>query len=144
MDEVLRGLLYVYAYIDDILVASKDVDFHRQHLREVFQRLLHYGLKLNLDKCVFRASSIDFPGHHTDANSITPLPAKIYSIQDFPMPTSIKQLRRFIGMINFYRRFIPNCSTILQALTNPLQRKNKGRRCGARISHGKDCISEFH
>ena len=53
MDEVLHGLSYVYVYIDDILVASKDEESHKQHLREVFRRLSHYGLRLNHDKCFF-------------------------------------------------------------------------------------------
>ena len=79
----------------------------------MFRQLSHYGLRLNLDKCVF-----EFLGHHTDANGKTPLPTKISAIQDFPTPTSIKHLPRFIGMINFYGRFIPHCSTILQPLTN--------------------------
>ena len=125
MDEVLRGLPYVYAYIDDILVASKDEDSHKQHLPEVFRRFSHYGLRLNLDKCLFGAPSIEFLRHSTDAEGITSLPTKISAIQDFPTPTSIRQLRRFIGMINFYRRFIPNCSTILRPFTNLLLRKNR-------------------
>ena len=125
MDEVLHGLPYVYTFIDDILVASKGEDSHKQHLREVFRRLSHYVLHLNLDKCVFGAPSIEFLGHSTDTEGITPLPMKISAIQDFPTPTSIRQLRHFIGMINFYRRFIPNCSTILQPLTNLLQMKNR-------------------
>ena len=138
MDEVLRGLPYVYAYIDDILVASKDDDSHKQHLREVFRRLSHCGLRLNLDKCVFGAPSIEFLGHNIDAEGITPLPTKISAIQDFPTPTSMKQLRRFIGMINFYRRFIPKCSTILQPLTNLLQRKNRN------ISLETDALHTFN
>ena len=83
MDEVLRGLLYVNAYIDDILVASKDKESHKQHLREVFRRLSDYELRLNLDKCVFGAPSIEFRGHQTDADGVTPLPTKISAIQVF-------------------------------------------------------------
>ena len=125
MDEVLRGLPAVYAYIDDILIASDDRSAHLQHLKEVFQRLSHFGLKINLDKCVFGAASMDFLGHRIDANGITPLPEKVATIQDFPMPTTMKHLRRFLGMINFYRRFIPNCSAILQPLTDTLEKKNR-------------------
>ena len=71
------------------------------------------------------SSHIDFRGHHTDVNGIAPLSDKVKAIQEFPVPTTIKQLRRFIRMINFYRRIISNCSTILNPLTNLLQRKNK-------------------
>ena len=113
----------MYIYIDDILVASKDEESHKPHLSEVFR--LSHGLCLNLDKCVFGTPGIDFLGHHADTDEITPLQTKINTIQNLPTPTSIKQLRRFIGIINFYRRFIPNSSAILQPLTNLLQRKNK-------------------
>ena len=125
MDEVLRGIPAAYAYIDDILIASSDKDTHMKHLEEVFQRLSHFGLKINLDKCVFGADHMNFLGHRIDANGITPLPEKIATIQDFPTPISMKQLRRFLGMINFYRRFIPNCSAILQPLTDTLEKKNR-------------------
>ena len=93
----------MYVYIDDILVASKDEESNKQNLCEVFRRLSHYRQRLNLDKFVFGAPSIEFLEHHTDADGITPLPTKISAIQDFPTPTSIKQLQRFIGMIKFYR-----------------------------------------
>lgn len=73
----------------------------------------HFGFRLNLNKCVFESDHINFLGHHTDANVIIPLLEKIKTITDFSEPASIKQLRCFIGMINFYRYFIPNCSTIL-------------------------------
>ncbi|CAE1290002.1 unnamed protein product [Acanthosepion pharaonis] len=99
---------------------------------------LAYGLKLNLDKCVFGAPSVDFLGHRTDAEGIAPLPDKISSIRDFPTPTFMKQLRRFLGMLNFYRRFIPNCATILQPLMNLLQRRNKD------ISLEGDALHAFH
>ena len=125
MDEVLRGLLFVYAYIDDIQIASKDATSHKRHLNKVLRHLTHYGFQINLDKCIFGSTFIDFPGHYTDANGIAPLPEKIKAIQEFPVPTTIRQLRRFIGMINFYRWFIPNCLTISNPLTNLLQRKNK-------------------
>ena len=75
MDEFLHRLPIVYAYVDDILVASKDEESNKQHLREV--------LRLKLDKCVFGAPSIEFLGHITDAEGITSLPMKISAIQDF-------------------------------------------------------------
>ena len=101
-DEVLQGLPFVYAYIDDILIASKDTTSYKQHLNEVLRRLANYGFQINLDKCVFGSTHIDFLGHYTDANGIAPLPEKIKAIQEFSVPTIIRQLRWFIGMINFY------------------------------------------
>lgn len=101
----------MYTYNDDILIASKDITFHR-HLHKVLQHLSYYGFWLNLDKCVFGSAHIDFLGHHTDANGIAPLPEKVKLIQNFPVSMSIKHLFHFIGIINFYWRFIPNCSSI--------------------------------
>ena len=94
MDEVLHGLPFVYAYIDDILIASKDATSHKQHLNEVLWRLIHYGFQINLDKCVFGSTHIDFLGHHTDANGIAPLPEKIKAIQEFPVPTTIEKTKQ--------------------------------------------------
>lgn len=79
-----------------------------------------------------------FSGHHTDANGLAPLPHKISSIRDFPTQTSIKQLRRFLGMINFYHRFILNCAATLQPLKNLLQRRNKD------ITLEGDALRAFH
>ena len=122
MDEVLRRLPCACAYIDYILIVCRDATSHKQHLHEVLWHLSRHGFRLNLDKCVFGSSHIDFLGHYMNANGIapSPTPEKVKAIQECPVPTTIKQLRRCIGMINFYRRFIPNCSTILNLLTNLL------------------------
>lgn len=125
IDEVFRGLPFVYAYIDDVLVASKSEEEHKFHLHQIFQRLSHFGLKINMDKCLLGVNELNFLGHVIDQNGISPLPEKIEAIQNFPQPTSVRQLRRFIGTLNYYRRFIPNCSSILTPLTNIIQKKNK-------------------
>lgn len=102
MDEVLYGLPFVFAYIDDILITSGDITTHKQYLHKVLQWLSHYSSQLNLDKCMFSSTHIDFLGHHTYTNGIALLLEKITSIQDFPVPVSMKQLQHFIGMVNFY------------------------------------------
>ena len=124
MDEVLRGFDFVYAYIDDLLIASSSESEHLHHLELVFTRLSEYGIVINPAKCVFGALSIDFLGHKISAGGIYPLPDKIKAIKDFPPPTSLRKLREFLGFINFYRRFIPQCATILQPLTDLLSPKN--------------------
>lgn len=109
----------MFAYINDILIASGDVTSHKWHLHKVLQYLSHYGFRLNLAKCVFVCNHINFLAHHTDADGIAPLPEEITSIQDFPVPMPIKHRRCFIGIVDFYLRFIPYCSSIL----NPLKKK---------------------
>nr|VZI12561.1 unnamed protein product [Spirometra erinaceieuropaei] len=125
IDEIFRGLPFVYAYIDDILVASSSAEEHASHLRRIFDRFQQHGLQLNVDKCVFGVNSLDFLGHHVDQHGITPLTEKVQCILSFPVPNTLTQLRRFIGLINYYRRFIPHCAAILAPLTDLLRSKAK-------------------
>ena len=82
IDTVFRGLPYVYGYIDDILIASSSEEEHRRHLQEVFQRLDTNGLAINLSKCIFGSSSIDFLGHHISSMGITPIKSEIATISN--------------------------------------------------------------
>ena len=84
LDEVLRGLDLVYAYIDDLLIASSSEPEHLAHLEILFRRLSEYGVVINPSKCVFGASSLDFLGHHVSPTGISPRQAKVQAIQDFP------------------------------------------------------------
>ena len=121
IDQVCQGLDNTYAYLDDILVASSTPEEHEQHLRAVFERLTQHGVTINVAKCSFGEKSVTFLGHVISAAGIAPLPDKIQAIVDYPEPTSVKQLRRFDGLVNFYRRFIPNCATLMQPLTDLLR-----------------------
>ena len=116
IDEVVRGLPYCFAYIDDLLIASPDEATHKQHLHQVFSRLQQYGVQINVDKSEFGATSIDFLGHTVTPAGITPLHAKCESIVQFPKPSTQRQLKEFLGMVNYYNRFVPHCSLILQPL----------------------------
>jgi len=120
MDQVLRGLHFCYVYIDDVLIASTSEEEHQNHLRQVFQRLSDYGILINPAKCLFGVSSLEFLGHHVSSEGIRPLDSKVDIVQRFPMPTSVRQLREFLGLVNFYHRFIPHCAQILQPLNTLL------------------------
>ncbi|BHF62342.1 hypothetical protein SprV_0200532400 [Sparganum proliferum] len=120
IDRVLRGLPFVYVYIDDVLVASRDVEEHLQHLTLLFDRFQQFSVTLHPAKCILGATSLEFLGHLIDSNGIRPLPSKVAAIRDFPAPTSKRQLQRFLGMVNFYRRFLPNCADTILPLTNLL------------------------
>ena len=120
IDQVLRGLDFCYVYLDDVLVASSSPEEHCQHLRLIFDRFSHHGIIINAQKCVFGATSVKFLGHLVDSDGIHPLPSKVQAIDDFPLPTSRKQLRTFLGLINFYHRFIPGCAKILEPLNSLL------------------------
>ena len=118
MDEVLLGIPHTFVYLDDILVASETAEQHQEDLKEVLQRLQEFGLVLNHEKCVFNASQVEFLGHVVDATGIKPLPARVSAISSFPQPTTKGELQRFLGMINYYRRFLSGAASILKPLTD--------------------------
>lgn len=121
INEVLRGLDFVFPYIDDIFIASSSVEQHRKDLRMVLDRIRENNLAINLSKCEFGRTEIQFLGHHVNADGIRPLPEKVAIVRDFPKPTVAKELKRFMAMINFYRKFLPHAlkhQSKLQTLIN--------------------------
>jgi len=121
MDRVLAGLPFIFVYLDDILIASQSIADHRRHLQEVLSRLRQFGLVLNLDKCVLGRSCLDFLGHKISASGARPLESQVAAVQDFPQPGTIKEMQAFLGLVNFYRRFIPGAAGILLPLTSSLR-----------------------
>ncbi|GBM46211.1 Transposon Ty3-G Gag-Pol polyprotein [Araneus ventricosus] len=110
MDNALQGLDFCFVYIDDLLIASSSLEEHLDHLKQVFDRLRKFGLVLNRDKCVFAVENLSFLGHKIDKYGITPLPEKVEAISNFPRPKTVQDLRRFLGMLNFFRRFLPQAA----------------------------------
>ena len=107
-EEVLEGIPNVYVYLDDLLVYTDTHEEHQKIVRQIFQRFSKYGLALALAKCQFAQKQVEFLGYHISYNGIKPLPNKIQGIQDYPEPTTQKQLLRFLGMLNYYRKTLPN------------------------------------
>ena len=116
MHKVLDGLSYVFVYLDDILIFSKSMEEHEMHLDAVLRRLHESHLVLRSEKCIFGVKEIEFLGHLVTVDGIRPLPSKVTDIQCFAMPSKVKELQKFLGIINFYHRFIPNASSIMQPL----------------------------
>ncbi|GFX85078.1 retrovirus-related Pol polyprotein from transposon opus [Trichonephila clavipes] len=128
VDEVLRGLNFVYAFIDDILVASSSEAEHIQNLRLLFQRLDQHGLSINPSKCTFGVPTLNFLGFQVCSSGIKPLEDRVEAIFKFPKPTTITQLRRFLGMLNYYRRLIRQAAHIRAPLVKFLKGiRNKKR-----------------
>lgn len=123
MNTVIAGLKGVFVYVDDILLATADMSSHIALLRQVCSRLVNYGLAVSVSKCKFVVSELTFLGHHLNANGIRPLPDRTSSIKDFPQPTNRKSLQRFLGLINYYNRFIPQAAAILSPLYSLLKPK---------------------
>lgn len=110
IDEVLRDLEFCYSYIDDILVASVDQEEHEQHLRLLFARLAEYGVLVNPAKCVLGAAEVTFLGYTVNAAGTQPLKEKVDAILALAKPSTVRHLRQFLGMVNFYRRFLPQAA----------------------------------
>ncbi len=127
MHEVLREFLhqFVLVYIDDILIYSRSMAEHRHHVAEVLQHLRENNLFLKAEKCSFHQTSVKFLGYNIDQNGIQMDEGKVTAIKNWPIPTSVKKLQRFLGFSNFYRRFIRNYSSISSPLTNLLKNKPK-------------------
>lgn len=124
--EALRGLPFIFAYLDDLLIASSNEEEHREHIRIVLQRLKQFGLSINPAKCEFGISEVKFLGHLITADGIKPLPNKVEAIMRFQQPTIAQQLKKFLATVNFYRKFLPNAVEYQRVLTEmiPGNKKN--------------------
>jgi hypothetical protein len=118
MDRVTGDLEYTFTYLDDLMVFSQTAEEHEKHLHHTLSRLQAHCLVLNLEKCVFGASSVDFLGHRVSHQGVSPLPAYVKSVSKFPEPTHIKDLQAFLGLVNFYRKFLPAIASTLRPLTD--------------------------
>ena len=105
-------------YLDDIIIYSKSEKEHLEHLEEIFIRLKAAGLKLKLEKCCFFKKHIQYLGHLISANGIQPLPAKLESIAKMPVPKNPKEVKQFLGLVGYYRKFIPRFTDISRVLTH--------------------------
>ena len=126
IDHVTRGLDFVFVYLDDLLVTSPDHKTHKKHLRILFARLSEYGIIIGPEKCQFGTTELSFLGHHVCAEGISPLPSAVDAIVNFVKPEKQRALRRYLGMVNYYHRFIPHCAAKLTPLNNLLTAANEG------------------
>ena len=117
IDSVFRGLLHTACFIDDILVHSTNFDNHLKDLAESFSRLRFHGFKINLLKCSFCAEETNYLGFRLTKQGILPGKDKVKAISQFPMPDSIKTLRSFLGLVNYFRGHIANYTQIAGHLT---------------------------
>ena len=117
MDRVLAGIPHVFVYLDDLLIASSSQEEHEADVKAVLDRLKKHGLVINREKCVFSARQVEYLGHLVTEEGLQPLPARVEAIAAFPPPTTRAELQGFLGMVNFYRRFIRGAASILRPLT---------------------------
>lgn len=124
LNDVLRECLdtVVVIYLDDILIYSADPKDHVTHVRRVLQLLSNAQLQVNLDKCQFSVTKVEFLGYVISPEGIAMDPAKVKAITSWPIPTSVRDIQVFLGFANFYRRFIKNFSQIVGPITRLLKK----------------------
>ncbi|XP_055613075.1 uncharacterized protein LOC129759617 [Uranotaenia lowii] len=128
MDSVLgHGILEpnVFVYLDDIVVVTETFEHHVQLLTEISRRLREANLSINREKSRFGVAEVPFLGYLLGTEGLRANPDKVRPILDYERPTTVTKLRRFLGMANYYRRFIPDFSGATAALTDLLQTKSK-------------------
>nr|XP_041632108.1 uncharacterized protein LOC121502491 [Drosophila kikkawai] len=115
---------YAFAYLDDIIVIGASLEEHMENLRRVFKRLRKANLRINQDKCSFFKRKLVYLGHVISDQGIHTDPEKVAAVRNLSPPTSLRELRRCLGMASWYRRFVPNFASVVQPMTN-LLRKNQ-------------------
>ena len=117
INEVLTDCNFTMGYLDDIIIFSKTEEEHLEHLETIFNRLREAGLKLKLQKCSFFKKHIQYLGHLISDEGIQPLPEKLESIAKMPIPKNAKQVKQFLGLVGYYRKFVPRFADISRILT---------------------------
>jgi transposase InsO family protein len=125
MDNMLAGLPFATAYLDDIIIVSRSQEDHRRHLHAVFQRINEYGFCVRLGKCSFFQPSIKYLGFIIDKDGRRPDPQKVTAVANMPAPNNIATLRSFLGLVNYYQSFVPNMRSIRQPLDDLLKKDNE-------------------
>jgi len=126
MDLVLCGLTYVTCldYFDDITVFAKDFNTHLSQLAEVFERLKQAGLKLHGTKCSLFQRRVSFLGHLLSGDGIEVQAEKVKAVRGWPVPRNISELRSYLGMVSYYRQFIPGFANIAAPLHKLLRKSS--------------------
>ncbi|CAL8134117.1 unnamed protein product [Orchesella dallaii] len=116
MTQILVGIDGVICHMDDILVFASTQEEHDTTLRHVLQRLENSGITLNKEKCIFGVESVRFLGHMIDSNGIRADESKVEAIMQMKPPTNVTEVQRFLGMVNYLGRFVPNLAEISQPI----------------------------
>ncbi|XP_051727379.1 differentially expressed in FDCP 8 homolog isoform X1 [Ctenopharyngodon idella] len=125
INKIFKDILnkYVVAYIDDILIYSKSEEEHKGHVRTVLTRLLENQLYVKAEKCEFHVQRTSFLGYNVSHQGVEMDNSKITAVTEWPQPTTVKELQRFLGFANFYRRFICNYSITAAPIASLLKGK---------------------
>ena len=124
MNKILSGLqgVELFIYMDDIVVYATSIEEHTMKMRKLFRRLKTAGLTLQPEKCLFLRKEVTYLGHVISEKGVKPDPKKIEAVMKFPRLKNAKNIKQFLGLVGYYRRFIPDFSKIAKPLTNLLKK----------------------
>ncbi|XP_031339574.1 uncharacterized protein K02A2.6-like [Photinus pyralis] len=122
MERVLQSTDGVVCFYDDVLVTGSTKEEHVRRLKDTLKRLGDCGLTVRKDKCSFFQESIEYLGYRIDKHGLHTCPKNIKAIQEAPRPINVTQLQGFLGMINYYNKFIPSAATVLRPLYDLLKK----------------------
>ena len=142
MDTLLQGIDGVSVYIDDILVTGKTTQEHLEHLEEVLKRLENAGMQLKKSKCAYLLPSVEYQGHDITRDGLRTADSKVEAIVRAPAPKNVMELRSFLGLINYYGKFLQNLATTLFPLYSLLQ-KNKRWSWGQSQAEAFDAVKKL-
>jgi transposase InsO family protein len=125
MDSLLTGIEHCAAFMDDVIVTGRNDESHLQNLRKVLSTFKEAGLTCSPSKCSFLQESVVYLGHRIDAEGLHPLKEKVQAILAAPTPQNCTQLRSFLGLVNYYGKFLPNLSDVLGPLHFLLSKDTK-------------------
>ena len=123
VNQVLEGINFAFGYLDDILIFSPNMERHLEHVRVLFERLRVADLKLTKCKCSFLKAHVQYLGHYISGQGLEPVPEKLEALVKMPPPEDVTGVRKFLGFVGYYHKFIPRYSDVARPLTN-LTRKD--------------------
>ena len=144
MNEIFSDLDFIFVYIDDLLIASHSHEEHLLHIRIILERLAKHGILINPTKSEFGKSQIEYLGHKVTSTGISPLPSKVEAIANFPRPTTQNQLRRYLGVLNFYHRFVPQIAKTLAPLNSLIKPKRRGTKVNTQVDWNDAAEAAFN
>ncbi|CAH2088138.1 unnamed protein product [Euphydryas editha] len=137
MDHILRGIENVFTYLDDVIIISTSLQEHIEKIKQVFDRFKIHNLKIQLDKSEFLKKHVKFLGHELTEQGLVPNQDKIKAVLNFPLPKTHKDIKSFLGLVGYYRKFIKDFAKLTKSMTLCLKKHKK-------VVHSPEFLESFN